>query len=330
MAGVQGSRLAVAVAGAGGLGSLPGAMLGADALRNELQALRDAGVGRYNLNFFCHRPPTPDAARAEAWRTLLRPYYEELGLDVHAPEQGASRQPFDAGVADVIEPFRPAIVSFHFGLPDEGLLQRVRAWGSKVFGCATTVDEAKWLAARGVDAVIAQGAEAGGHRGLFLGTDISTQVGTFALLPQIVQAVDVPVIAAGGIADHRGVEAALRLGASAVQVGTAFLLADEALTGALHRRAIASERARETAMTNLFTGRPARGIVNRLMRELGPINPTAPAFPSAAGAIMPLRVSAESHGRDDFTPLWCGQNASGCRAAPAGRIIQELVGIHSA
>jgi nitronate monooxygenase len=202
----------------------------------------------------------------------------------------------------------------------------VRACGAKILSSATTVDEARWLAARGVDAVIAQGIEAGGHRGLFLGDDVHTQIGTFALVPQIVRAVDLPVIAAGGIADARGVAAALALGAAGVQVGTAYLLCPEATTSAVHRAALASEAARITALTNLFTGRPARGIVNRVMREIGPISAAAPAFPLAVAAIAPLRAKAEAQGRGDFSPLWAGQNTSGCKAVPAAELTRELGG----
>jgi nitronate monooxygenase len=216
------------------------------------------------------------------------------------------------------------VVSFHFGLPDDALLARVRSWGAKVLASATTVEEGRWLARRGVDAVIAQGVEAGGHRGMFLTDDLSTQVGTLPLVRQLVKALDRPVIAAGGIADAQGVAAAMALGAAGVQVGTAYLLCPEATTSEIHRRALRSEAARHTALTNVFTGRPARGIVNRVMRELGPICPTAPAFPLATGAIAPLRAKAESLGSGDFTPLWAGQDASGCREVGAAELTREL------
>lgn len=293
MAGVQGSALAVAVAKAGGLGSLPCAMLTADAMRKELAAIRDQTDRPCNVNFFCHSPPTPDALREKAWRERLAPYYAELGLDREAVPQGG-RAPFSAEAADVLEEFRPAVVSFHFGLPSPELLARVRSIGAKVLSTATTVEEALWLEARGVDAIIAQGVEAGGHRGMFLSEDLTTQVGTLALVPQIVNAVKAPVIAAGGIADARGVAAALRLGACGVQVGTAYLLCPEAATSAVHRAALKSEAARHTALTNVFTGRPARGIVNRIVREVGTMSALAPAFPLAAGAVAPLRAKAES------------------------------------
>jgi nitronate monooxygenase len=293
-------------------------------LRAELARLRDGTRGPFNVNFFCHRPPAADAAAQARWRDALAPYYAEYGIDAASIGAGPGRLPFDDASAALVEEFRPAVVSFHFGLPEPALLRRVKAAGAKVLGSATTVEEARWLQAHGADAVIAQGAEAGGHRGMFLGTDISTQLGTFALLPQVVHAVRIPVIAAGGIADAQGVAAALALGAAAVQVGTAYLLCTEATTSAVHRAALQSEGAAQTALTNLFTGRPARGIVNRLMRELGPISPLAPEFPLATAALAPLRKAAESAGRGDFSPLWAGQNVSGCRPIGAGELTRQL------
>jgi len=324
MAGVQGSALAVAVSNAGGLGSLPCAMLGLDAMRDELAKIRAQTGKPFNVNFFCHTPPTPDAGREAAWRTALSPYYKKYGIDPGSIPAGPGRSPFSAEAADVLGEFKPAVVSFHFGLPSAELLARVRAWGAKLLSSATTVEEALWLEARGVDAIIAQGLEAGGHRGIFLSDDLSTQIGTFALLPQIVRAVKLPVIAAGGIADAQGVAAAMALGAAGVQIGTAYLLCPEATTSAVHRAALKSEAARHTALTNLFTGRAARGIVNHVMKELGPISSTAPEFPLAASAIAPLRARAEREGSGDFSPLWSGQNASGCKEVPAARLTREL------
>lgn len=326
MAGVQGSALAIAVSNAGALGSLPCAMLSADALRSELSAIAEGASGKpNNVNFFCHTPPLPDAAREAAWRDALAPYARELSVDLSSVPAGAGRVPFNDESAAVIEAFRPRVVSFHFGLPAPALLARVKAWGAVVLSSATTVDEARWLESHGVDAVIAQGLEAGGHRGHFLSHDLTLQQGTFSLLPQIVRAVRCPVIAAGGIADANSVRAALALGASAVQVGTAFMLCPEATTSAPHRAALADpERARHTALTTLFSGRPARGIVNRLMRELGPLSAVAPAFPLATAALAPLRAAAEKQGSGDFSPLWSGQNPSGCRAMPAAQLTREL------
>ncbi len=324
MAGAQGSKLAVAVCNAGGLGSLPCAMLTLDAMRTELAAITAQTTKPYNVNFFCHVPPAPSDAREARWRSALAPYYAEFGIDAATIAAGPGRAPFTAETADVLEQFKPAVVSFHFGLPSAELLARVRAWGAKILSSATTVDEALWLEAHGVDAIIAQGLEAGGHRGIFLSDDLSTQMGTFALLPQIMRAVKVPVIAAGGIADAQGVAAAMAMGAAGVQVGTAYLLCPEAATSAVHRAALASAAARHTALTNLFTGRPARGIVNRFMRELGSVNPAAPEFPLATSAMMPLRTKAEAQGSGDFSPLWSGQNASGCRAIPAADLTRAL------
>ena len=327
MAGVQASALAIAVSNAGGLGSLPCAMLGPEAMRDELAKLKAGTANPFNVNFFCHAPPVEDAQREQGWRAALAPYYEEYGIDPASIPAGPGRAPFSRDAADALEPFKPAVVSFHFGLPSPELLGRVKSWGSKVLASATTVDEARWLEARGADAIIAQGWEAGGHRGIFLSDDLSTQAGTFALLPQVVRAVKVPVIAAGGIADAEGVAAAMALGASAVQVGTAYLLCPEATTSAVHREALASERARHTAVTNVFTGRPARGIVNRIVREIGPICADAPVFPLATAAIAPLRAAAERRGSGDFSPLWSGQNASGCRAAPAADVTRALAAV---
>src|SRR4051794_13207 len=327
MAGVQGSALAVAVSNAGGLGSLPCAMLSLDGLRSELAAITSQTARPYNVNFFCHAPPTPSAEREAAWRAALAPYYEEFGLDASAIPEGGGRAPFSAEAADVLAEFRPPVVSFHFGLPSAELLARVRSWGAKILSSATTVDEARWLEQHGVDVIVAQGLEAGGHRGMFLSEDLDTQLGTFALVRQVLQAVKLPVVAAGGIADAPGVAAALALGAAGVQVGTAYLLCPEATTGPLHRAALKSAAARHTAVTNVFTGRPARGGVNRLMREVGPMSALAPPFPLAAAALAPLRAKAESLGSGEFSPLWSGQNNSGCKEVPAGQLTRELAAI---
>jgi nitronate monooxygenase len=325
MAGSQDSELAIAVANAGGLGSLPCAMLTPEGMRAELQAIRAATDQPFNVNFFCHAPPNADAKREAAWREILAPYFREYGIDPTGVPGGGARTPFSAAAADVLEQFKPRVVSFHFGLPSADLMRRVKSWGSKVLASATTVEEAVWLEQRGVDAVIAQGAEAGGHRGIFLSQDLTTQVGTFALLPQVVKAVGVPVVAAGGIADATGAAAAMSLGAAGVQLGTAYLLCPEAKTSAVHRAALKSDRASHTAMTNVFSGRPARGIMNRLMAELGPINEAAPAFPLAADALAPLRRKAESSGSGDFSPLWAGQNVSGCKEISAVELTQALI-----
>jgi nitronate monooxygenase len=326
MAGVQGSALAVAVSNAGGLGSLPCALLDADGMRRELSTIRAQTTKPFNVNFFCHAQPEVDVAREARWRTILAPYFAELGIEAGTIAGGPVRMPFDATAAAVLSEFKPPIVSFHFGLPAPELLASIRGWGSKILSSATTVDEARWLQGRGVDAIIAQGFEAGGHRGLFLSDDLSTQLGTMALVPQIVKAVRLPVIAAGGIADANGVRAAMALGAAGVQVGTAYLLCPEATTSALHRAALKSGAAQLTAVTNVFTGRPARGIVNRLIRDLGAVRADVPAFPRAAAALAPLRAEAESAGRGDFSGMWAGRNAARCRAMPAAELTRQLAG----
>ena len=323
MAGVQGSALTIAVSNAGGLGSLGCAVLPPEAIRQELAAISAATRKPYNVNFFCHAHVTSDP-RDDAWRRRLAPYYEELGLDPAAVAPGPQRLPFNENLADLIEEFKPPVVSFHFGLPSPELVRRIKRWGAKVVSSATTVAEAKHLEEHGADAVIAQGLEAGGHRGMFLTQDLATQIGTLALVRQVCAAVKVPVIAAGGIADARGVAAALALGAAGVQVGTAYLFTPEATTSPLHRAALRSEAADLTAVTNVFTGRPARAIVNRLVREAGPMSADAPAFPLAANAVMPLRAKAEAAGSGDFTSLWAGQSARLCREMPAAELTRAL------
>jgi nitronate monooxygenase len=342
MAGVQGAALAIAVSNAGALGSLPAAMLGTDALRREIRAIRAATSRPFNVNFFCHEPAAPDAAREAAWRALLAPYYAEYGIPPAEESKAPARAPFSAEIADALEDFPPPVVSFHFGLPPPALLERVRRWGSTILGCATTVEEALWLESRGVHAIVAQGWEAGGHRGLFLSVDLGTQTGTSTLVPRLTTAVRVPVIAAGGIADGAGVAAAMTLGAAGAQIGTAYLLCPEATTSAVHRTALAGgpdgvdgdkgrvrtgagAGAAHTEVTNLFSGRPARGIVNRLIRDLGALHPAVPGFPLAAAALAPLRARAESAGSGDFSPLWSGQNPSGCRNIPAADLTRSLV-----
>ncbi|WP_027922983.1 nitronate monooxygenase family protein [Pseudomonas sp. URMO17WK12:I12] len=303
MAGANGSAMVIAASNAGGLGSMPAALLTIEQLREELKTIRQHSQRPFNINYFCHQPPAPDEQRARDWKNVLEPYYRELGVDFDAPTPVSNRAPFDVAACEVVEAFRPEVVSFHFGLPEKSLLDRVKATGAKILSSATTVEEAVWLERHGCDAIIAMGYEAGGHRGMFLSDDLSSQVGTFALVPQIVDAVKVPVIAAGGISDARGVAAAFMLGASAVQVGTAYLFTPEAKVSASHYKALRTAKESETAVTNIFTGRPARGILNRVMREIGPISDKAPKFPLAGGALMPLRAKDEA----DFSNLWAGQ-----------------------
>jgi nitronate monooxygenase len=324
MAGAMDADLVIEVCEAGGLGSLPVATFNEQQMRQQVAKIRSRTRKPLNLNFFCHTPPVLNNAREARWRDRLKPYYEELGIDPAAPVPSSNRTPFDAALCAAVEELKPQVVSFHFGLPDAALMTRVKNAGCVVLSSATTAEEARWLEQHGVDAVIAQGNEAGGHRGMFLTGDIGTQVGTFALVPQVVDAVKVPVIAAGAITDARGMAAALALGAAGVQVGTAYLFCPESKISAPHRAALKSSRSDSTALTNLMTGRPARGIVNRVMRELGPINEIAPEFPLAAGALAPLRAKAEAQGSGDFSPMWSGQSASLGREMPARELTAKL------
>jgi len=304
---------------------LPCAMLSSDTLRRELAAIRSNTARPFNVNLFCHSPPVEDPAREALWRTQLARYYKEFGMDMRADAVGPARNPFDEETAAVLAEFHPPVVSFHFGLPSPALLARVKGWGAKVMSSATTVAEALWLESNGVDVIIAQGLEAGGHRGMFLSQDLSEQMGIFALLPQVIREVKVPVVAAGGVASADAVAAALALGAAGVLVGTAYLLCPEADTSGAHRAALKGGRARHTVLTNLFSGGVARGIPNRLTDELGPLSSAAPAFPLAANALAPLRRAAESAGRGDFSPMWAGQNVTGCREVGAAELTRALM-----
>ena len=324
MAGSAFSDLAVAVSQAGGLGSLACAMLSVEQARKELETIRRKTSRPINLNFFCHQQTRNDPAREISWRQRLDAYYLQLGVDSSTPVPTSNRAPFDDKMCDLVEEFQPEVVSFHFGLPDKNLLQRVRRAGAKIISSATSVDEARWLEDQGCDAIVAQGYEAGGHRGMFFTQEVSTQIGALALVPQVVDAVKVPVIAAGGIADARGIVAAFALGGAAVQIGTAYLLCPEARISPLYCQALKNAKDNETAITNVFTGRPARGIVNRLMREVGPMSGVAPEFPLAAAALAPLRAKSEMTGSVDFTPLWSGQAVRLNRELPAAELTKQL------
>jgi nitronate monooxygenase len=318
------SEMVVAVSEAGGLGSLPCALLSLEQMRSELETIRRRTSRPIHVNFFCHTPPQVDATRERLWGQCLQRYYDELGLAQNTQVPSANRASFDDKMCDLVVEFHPEVVSFHFGLPEEKLVKRIRNTGAKIVSSATTVDEARWLEDRGCDAIIAQGYEAGGHRGIFLSEDVSTQAGTMALVPQVADAVKVPVIAAGGIGDARGVVAAFALGAAAVQIGTAYLLCPEAKINPLYREALKNSTDAQTTLTNIFTGRPARAILNRAIRELGPISENVPDFPLAATALGPLRSKAEAAGSSDFTPLWSGQAARLGREFPAAELTKQL------
>jgi nitronate monooxygenase len=324
MVGVQDEALALAVLEAGGLGSLPCALLDAPGLESALRRVADL-PRPVNLNFFCHAMPGPDEAREARWRAALAPYYDEFGVMPPPPSTAGVRRPIDAGILEVLAAYRPRILSFHFGLPEPALLARIKAWGALVMASATTVEEGLWLQAHGADVVIAQGIEAGGHRGHFLSDDLGLQTTTARLVASMSTAITLPIVAAGGIGNRQDVELLMAAGASAVQAGTAYLLCTEATTSAVHRRALA-QGDRVGALTNLFTGRPARGLVNRLMRELGPMSTLPPDFPWAAQALAPLRAHAEGRGLDDFSPLWSGTRPNTFPGMGAAEVTRRLAG----
>jgi nitronate monooxygenase len=310
MAGASDAELAIAIAKAGGLGALPAGMLDGEQLRAQVEQFRAGAKDKpLNLNFLAHRMPSPSNAREHAWRERLKPYYLEFGIDPAAPVAGAARRPFDASACAIVEEIKPAVVSFHYGLPEKELMARVKAAGCKIICSATTVEEARFLDANGCDAIIAQGLEAGGHRGMFLSMDVTTQVGLFALLPQVVDAVKA---------------AALTLGAAAVQIGTAFLFCPEAKILPPHRAALRTARDDSTIVTNVFSGRLARGLVNRAIRELGPISDIVPEFPLASGALAPLHAKAQAQGSGDFSPMFAGQAAALGHELLAGQLVRKL------
>jgi nitronate monooxygenase len=317
MAGAAGADLCVAAIEGGALGSLPCGMLSPDDVREQVSQLRARTDGPFALNFFCHS--MPEGIDDGAWRALLQPYYDEFGA-IHG-NGGAMRLPFDAEMAAAVEEVKPPVVSFHFGLPADWLLARVKSTGAIVIGNATTVDEARWLEIHGADAIIAQGFEAGGHTGRFLGSDPAEAIGLFALVPLVVDAVSVPVVAAGGIADRRGIAAALTLGASAVQLGTAYLHTPEALISSVHRERLCDGR---TLFTNLISGGLARGLRGRLVHDLGPVRAEAPPYPLASTALAPIRKAAEKQGVYGFGPMWAGQGAPLGKALPAAELTRNL------
>jgi len=257
----------------------------------------------------------------QRWQECLTGFYDEAGIQPSS--SGALRLPYDDAMADVVERLRPEVVSFHFGLPQAALVERLKNIGCLILSTATTLEEGVWLQANGADMVIAQGYEAGGHRGMFLTDDLATQSGTLALVSLLVNKLDVPVIAAGGIGCAADVQAALSLGAVAVQAGTAYLLCDEAKTSTVHRQQLKDLNA-VTALTNVFSGRPARGIRNRLMLELGDICADVAPFPYAYGLLGPLKQAAEAQGKGDFSSLWSGQNRSGCAEISAADMTRRL------
>lgn len=326
MAGSQDADLAIAVCNAGGLGSLPCASISNDKIRSEVEKIRSKTNAPFNLNFFCHDDPLWNEKKEERWKQVLTPYYLEFNLDPNMDVVRSSRNPFNEESCKLVEELKPPVVSFHFGLPEKTYIERIKKLGIVILSSATTVAEAQWLEERGCDAIIAQGLEAGGHRGIFLSKDLSTQIDTLTLVTNILNIVKVPVIASGGIADRNGVETYMKLGASGVQVGTSYLFTPEAKISDVHRKAIQSPGQKMTALTNIFTGRPARGIMNRIMREIGPLTELAPEFPLAGGRLAPLKQASEKSGSGEFSSLWAGQSVGQGKVMSAHDLTRELMG----
>jgi nitronate monooxygenase len=313
--------LVSAVCNAGGLGFIGAAYLSPGQISEAARAVRAATSRPFGINLFAPLPdpPPPNGTAAVA---RVAPYYAELGLP--APEMPPSGGfSFEAQLAAVLDS-GASIFSFTFGLPPESALAAARARGMFLMGTATTVAEAVMLETAGVDAIVAQGAEAGGHRGTFTGDFAAGQVGTVALVPQTVDAVDVPVIASGGIADGRGIAAALVLGAAAVQMGTAFLTCDESGIPEAYKAAILRAAEHETRITRAFSGRPARGIVNRFMEEVEADAAHILPFPLQNALTRPLRTEAAKRGRAEFLSLWAGQALRLARRQGAAVLVARL------
>ncbi len=291
-----------------------------------MQASTDKPFG---VNFFCHDRAAADPAGESVWHEAIRPYYRSLNIPFSAPSGRLSIDPFNDAMCDVVERAPPAVVSFHFGLPAPHLVDRLKTMGCQVMSSATTVQEARWLEDNGADVVIAQGLEAGGHRGTFLSYRSSespaSDIPVIALIREVAGAVSIPVVAAGGIADGLGIAAALASGADGVQMGTGYLRCPEAAISPSYRHALEVFDSGTTVITNVFTGRPARAIENRLVRDLGPISRIAPAFPSAMNATRQLAVDAEQQDRSDFTPFWASEAAASARPLPAKELTAVLV-----
>ena len=317
MASAATPALAAAVSEAGGLGALGSSMLPVDELRRQTAELRELTQQPFQLNFFCHEPPEVSGDIADRAREYFAPLYDELGIG-DPPQPSAPAVEFDEARLEALLDLRPPVVSFHFGLPPRDVMEAIRGTGMRVLASATTVAEARHLEDHGVDAVVAQGAEAGGHRGSFLVEGDDGPVGTLALVPQVVDAVDVPVIAAGGIADGRGLAAVLALGAGAAQIGTAFLPCPESGISPVYREALRDARADGTIVTRAVSGRPARALRNRLTQELSGVLP----YPAQLSLTAPL-LASEAAGAE-FQAMWSGQAAALATEAPAAEVVAAI------
>jgi len=323
MAGSDTAALAADVADAGGMGSRGCAEMSPEAFRAAWAETRALTGGALNVNFFAHAGPKHDEQKSARARALLAPFYMELDLG-EVPAEAETLVRFGEAMFAAVMEVRPPVVSFHFGLPEAHHVEALKAAGTVILSTATTPSEARELEARGVDAVIAQGWDAGGHQGFFL-TDRPAQIGTMALVPQVVDAVSVPVIAAGGIADGRGIAAALALGAAGVQIGTAFLTCAEANVAAPRRAAMLAVGGGDTRMSKAFTGRPARAIVNRYMAAMEAHEDDLPDFPLLDRLTLPLDVASATAGSPDLMALLAGQAVGLNRQTTAAELVETLV-----
>ncbi len=322
MTGSDTPQLAAAVSQAGGLGFLGCGMRSPAAMLEAAAAVRAATGKPFGMNLFVLQTPKPDAAEVAAAMERLAPMYARFKLQPEAPTRWC--EDFAAQFEALIQA-RPAVASFTFGILSAPQVRRVKdEAGSLVIGTATTPAEALAWAAVGADAVVASGLEAGGHRGTFLGDWEGSQIGTLALVPACVDALNIPVIAAGAIMDGRGIAAALALGAQAVQMGTAFLACPESAITTAQRAAMATAQATDTRLTRIFSGRPARGILNQALRELQPHEAQIPAYPIQNALMGPIRRAAAQAGDAGHIALWAGQGVGAARVLPAGQLLQTL------
>lgn len=320
MVGASSPEMAIAVSEVGGLGSLAGGAMAPDAVVASVESFRSQSSAPFGVNLLMAPAVAPDAASVDRALQRLAPWYAELGEP--APDHPNSFAPDFAAQLEALVAARPPIASFTFGILSVEDVERLHAGGTYVIGTATNVAEARAWAAVGADGVCAQGFEAGGHRGHFLAELDASLVGTMALTALILDAVDLPVIAAGGIMDGRGVAAALALGASAAQMGTAFLLSDQTAASGPWRRSVAEAGDEATRLTRAFTGRYARGIENRFMREMRGEEAEVPAYPVQNRLTQPLRAAAAKAGQADMISLWAGQGVALTREGDAGDLVR--------
>lgn len=326
MVGVSTPQLAAAVCNGGGLGSIGLGASSPEQAREMIAQTRALTSRPFNANLFCHRPAQADAAREARWCEHLRPLFAEFGQS----PPGALREIYRSFVADpamlgMLLEEKPAVVSFHFGLPAPDWIAQLKQAGIRLMATATSLAEARQIEAAGLDMIIAQGAEAGGHRGVFEPEAGDALLGTLAVTRLLAARTSLPVIAAGGIMDGQGIRAALALGAQAVQMGTAFILCPESAANGAYREAMGSERAQRTAITSAISGRPARGLVNRLFSDLdGPSAPPLPDYPITYDAAKALHAAASAQGCNDFAVQWAGQGAPLARSMPASELMATL------